>query len=120
MAAVGFTDWAGAPSERRESCLRRGTQYIFSRRLRSEYLAPLHGNVAAATCEAAYLEFKGKLYPMPSANSGVVKQKTVGPITTVYDTSQPVQQSGVPQIIADLLYGMTYSSGSGPVYLERA
>lgn len=115
LAAVGYADWATLADETREANLRRGTQYIFAKRLRPEYLTPLHGNILAATCEAAYRISKGVLYRDPPTG-GAVKQKTVGPITIVYDTPQ---NDPMVKVIDDLLYGMTYSSGYGPVFLER-
>src|SRR5512138_3482824 len=77
MASVGYSDWASASDTVRETHLRRGTQYIFARRILPDYLDPeIHGNVAAATCEAAYRSFKGTLYADVPAQA--VVEKTVG------------------------------------------
>jgi hypothetical protein len=117
LSSVGYADWAAATPERREAALRRGTQYVFNRRILAQYLSPVHGNVLAATCEAAYRDLKGKLYRDVEAQA--VTQKTVGPITVQYAQPQNGGQIKIP-VIDDLLYGMTYSSGYGPVYFERA
>jgi hypothetical protein len=118
LASVGYVDWVGAPQGTREASLRRGTQYIYSRKIRTEFLSPaVHGNIAAATAEAAYRDFKGQLYR--DVQPQAVKQKTVGPISITYGDPVNAGQIKFP-VIEDLLFGMTYSSGFGPVYLERA
>jgi hypothetical protein len=117
LAGVGYADWANASPEARDTFLRRGTQYVFNRRILAKYLSPvIHGNVRAATCEAAYRAMKGTLYRDVPAQA--VTQKTVGPISVSYAAPSNGGQVKIP-VIDDLLYGMTYTSGYGPVFFER-
>lgn len=126
LASLGYAQWAAATEPAREAALRRGTQYVFSRRLVSEalwdttttpHMARVHPNVAAATAEAAVRHINGQLYadidPTP------VVEKTVGPLTLRY--GQPTN-GGVRKfpVIDDLLYGLVYTGGGfGPVTFER-
>ena len=100
--------------------LRRGAQYVGAQRLLATAIEPeVHPNVKAAQCEAAIRNRRGVLYKdLPQQ---AIKERTVGPIKTVY--ADPVPASGETRfaIIDDLLYGLTVSGfRSGPIFLERA
>jgi hypothetical protein len=115
-AAMGNATWTGT-DEVKEAALRRATQYLLSHyQIKSEYLDPVHKNVAAACCEAAVRALTGALYTDVTAS--VVTEKTVGPITVTYDTS--VRNGGQTRfaLIDDLLRGLT-DGGFGMIRLVR-
>lgn len=126
LASMGYSEWAALAPEVKEAALRRATQYVFARRLNTEALQDsdgtlrVHGNVAAATAEAAIRVNAGTLYRDINPEVGAVIEKTVGPITTRYAPGAK-GEIRIP-IIEDLLFGLVYTgpSGYGPVILERA
>lgn len=127
LAGLGYAQWAAATATVREASLRRGTQYVYSRRLVSEALwdfsvkpniQRVHPNVAAATAEAAVRHLDGKLYR--DIDPAPVVEKSVGPLTLRYGTPSYGGQAKFPAI-DDLLFGLVYTgAGFGPVTFERA
>lgn len=126
LVGIGHTDWSAHSQARREAALRRGTQFVFSRRLTSEALwdesvtpnvARVHPNVKAATAEAAVRDTRGTLYR--DVDPSPVLEKTVGPLTLKY--GQPTNGGAVRiPVIEDLLFGLVYTgAGFGPVTFER-
>jgi hypothetical protein len=130
LTALGYAKnvWDNKSTSEREAALRRGTQFIYARRLLPEALwdttttpatARVHPNVAAATAEAARRHVEGSLYgDLPSAP---VLEKTVGPLTLRYGQPTITSEAARYPVITDLLYGLTYtnSSGYGAVTFER-
>ena len=127
LASLGYAQRINETVPMREAALRRGTQYVFSRRLVSDALwdfdvhpnvQRVHPNVAAATAEAAIRHINGSLYR--DVDAAPVVQKTVGPLTLRYGTPSYGGQMKFP-VIEDLLFGLVYTgAGYGPVTFERA
>lgn len=127
LVGLGYKQWAVTSVPDREAALRRGTQYIYSRRLLSEALwdfdvkpnvQRVHPNVAAATAEAAIRHINGSLYR--DIDPAPVVEKSVGPLTLRYGTPSYGGQARFP-VIDDLLFGLAYLGvGFGPVTFERA
>jgi len=119
-ASMGNDAWAAATVGNREAALRRGTQYVYAKRLLPEALDPLHPNVAAAAAEAAQRQLEGKLYRDIEQTSGSVIEKTVGPLTLRFSPASEAKPIRIP-VIDDLLFGLTSSGlGFGRIALERA
>jgi len=130
LTSLGYAKnvWDNKSTTEREAALRRGTQFIYARRLRPEALwdttttpatARVHPNVAAATAEAARRHVEGSLYgDLPSAP---VLEKTVGPLTLRYGQPTITSEAERYPVITDLLFGLTYTSAAGfsPVTFER-
>jgi len=104
---LGNKAWGSLSEPDKESALRRGTQYILARRVKEQYLNPLHYNVKAATAEAALRASDGTLYADVEAQA--VVSETVGPISTTYAASTTGGQMTFP-VIDDLLRGLTESA----------
>jgi hypothetical protein len=129
LTDLGFAKnvWDNKSTTEKEAALRRGTQFIYARRLLPEALwdttvtpavARVHPNVAAATAEAARRHVEGSLYR--DLDSAPVLEKTVGPLTLRYAAPAAVKPSDHYPIIGDLLYGLIeLSGGYGPVTFER-
>jgi hypothetical protein len=118
LAAVGKADWQALADAVKETHIRVGSIYVGARKLKSVYVTPVvHGNIAAATCEAAYRSWKGTLYA--DSPSQAVKSVTVGPIKREY---ADVANNGQPRfgIIEDLLSGMTSRGLLTSATFERA
>jgi len=131
LTALGFAKnvWDNKTTTEREAALRRGTQFIFARRLLPAALwdtsvtpaiARVHPNVAAATAEAARRHVEGTLYR--DLDSAPVLEKTVGPLTLRYAQPAAIDEAAHYPIIGDLLYGLIERSGGagmGSVLFER-
>jgi len=104
---LGNKAWDNLSEPEKESALRRGTQYILARRVKEQYLNPLHYNVKAATAEAALRASDGTLYADVEAQA--VVSETVGPISTTYAASTTGGRMTFP-VIDDLLRGLTESA----------
>jgi hypothetical protein len=123
LTSLGYAKnvWDNKSTTEREAALRRGTQFIYARRLRPEALwdittipatARVHPNVAAATAEAARRHVEGSLYK--DLDPAPVLEKTVGPLTLRYGVPTVVtDEAKLYPVITDLLYGLTYTSGAG-------
>jgi hypothetical protein len=130
LTALGYAKnvWDNKTIEEREAALRRGTQFIYARRLLPEALwdtttipatARVHPNVAAATAEAARRHVEGTLYRDLDATP--ILEKTVGPLTLRYGPPGATDEAAHYPVIGDLLYGLCerYSAGMGSVMFER-
>jgi hypothetical protein len=129
LTDLGFAKnvWDNKTVTEREAALRRGTQFIYARRLLPQALwdtttvpatPRVHPNVAAATAEAARRHVEGSLYR--DLDAAPIVEKTVGPLTLRYGLPGDVKPSDHYPIIGDLLYGLTETSGGlGPVLFER-
>jgi hypothetical protein len=131
LTALGFAKnvWDNKSVEEREAALRRGTQFIYARRLLPSALwdtsvtpavARVHPNVAAATAEAARRHVEGTLYR--DLDAAPVLEKTVGPLTLRYAQPSAMKPAEYYPVIGDLLYGLIESnsgSGLGSVMFER-
>ena len=114
---MSLSAWTGTDAVK-EAALRRATQFLLSRyRIKTEYLDPVHKNVAAACCEAAARALSGPLSEDVSA--AVVTGESVGPISVTYSANQ--RNSGRVRyvLIDDLLSGLT-DGAFGMVKLVRA
>lgn len=131
LTALGYAKnvWDNKTTVEREAALRRGTQFIYARRLVPEALwdttttpatARVHPNVAAATAEAARRHIEGSLYR--DLDPAPVLEKSVGPLTLRYGTPTVANEAQRYPVITDLLYGLTFTSaaGFGTVTFERA
>lgn len=130
LTSLGYAKnvWDNKSTTEREAALRRGTQFIYARRLLPEALwdtttnpatPRVHPNVAAATAEAARRHVEGSLYR--DLDPAPVLEKTVGPLTLRYGQPGAVGEAARYPVITDLLYGLTYinSAGFGSVTFER-
>jgi len=114
-ANFGNSAWAPLPEGVKESALRRGTQYILGRMVRTQYLNPVDVRVQQAAAEAALRANDGTLYADIDAQA--VVSETVGPISTTYAPSTSGGRMKFP-VIDDLLRGLTDSFGN--IKLVRA
>lgn len=112
--------WNNKSTTEREAALRRGTQFIYARRLLTEALwdttttpatPRVHPNVAAATAEAARRHVEGSLYR--DLDPAPVLEKTVGPLTLRYGPPGAVSEAVRYPVITDLLFGLTVVSAAG-------
>jgi hypothetical protein len=114
LACVKFADayhdnygnqaWSDLSRTDKEAALRRGTQYVMARRVKEQYLNPLHYNVKAATAEAALRAAAGTLYA--DIDPQAVMSDSAGPISTTYSAPGNGGRMTFP-VIDDLLRGLT-------------
>ena len=112
---MGASAWAAGGEADREAALRRATQYVEARRVKFQYLQPVHERVKAAVCEAALRALDGSLYEDIDAQS--VRSESVGPITISYGFPRNGGRKAFP-VIDDLLKGLVESAGG--LKVERA
>lgn len=115
-ARMGNDAWALADESKREAALRRAAQYLSAKRIRAQYLDPVHERVKAAASEAAARALDGGLYADIPAQA--VTSESVGPISVSYAAPANGGRARFT-VIDDLLLGLT-ESAQGHIPLVRA
>lgn len=113
---MGVDGWALADDAKREAALRRAAQYLVARRIKAQYLKPVHERVKAAACEAALRALDGSLFADVPAQA--VTSESVGPISVSYAAPANGGRARFT-VIDDLLLGLT-EVGAGTLSIQRS